>query len=380
MPATAVHSTEVTVDIRTRFIQDETKVYILFPGRGYRYADTMRETGLIFLDIPGFPIFSDGDVPGRSDIVKSIVLSERVRTWHNHNRPPDKEPDRRLDRITDFKETPWRRQFAAIIENFFTIPKQGDIFIVPGRMENSPVLFGEVVDEPGSCVALKSPFEFGEIIPARRVHWIKEMPRRTLPRWLDKKFPSPNPLRQVERSQFQYIFDMMYERYYFDGRFAVKIATESKEFSALDSYLLNQVVLYVAALHENYHESNIKDFALKSISDVVAHISFSDDIPELRVVIQSPGFIVIDAKNVIPIIASIFMTIGTGGGACAEPPSAKIVNSADQSALSKQCVGDIEMEVNQDIEMMGYKRWQELCRAEREARQRALLNPGMTVK
>lgn len=368
-----------TIDIKARFIDDKAKVYILFPGPGYRYFNTMEQEEAVFLDIPGFPIFQTGDVPQRSDIIKSIVVSDRVRDWHSHNRPLDKEPERRLDYVKDYNVTQWRQQFGAMVENFFNNIKLGDIIIVPGPKEESNVLFGEIIDAPGSSFAVQAPFYDDEYIPARKVRWIQRIQRRGLPRWLDNKIPNQNPLRQIERSQYQYIFDLMYERYYYDKRFAVKMRTESREFSALDSYLLNQVVLYITALHESLHDGHIKDIDKRSMSDVVSSIVFSSDIPEQRVIIQSPGFIVLDAKNVIPMVAGVFMAMSAATAGAGELPAPQIVNTSDQSQLSQQCVADIQDEVDKDIEMMGYRRWQELCRAELQARERTKLNSGMSA-
>ncbi len=44
------------IDIKTRFIPDERKVYLIFPGNNYRYYQSMVEQSVVYLDLPGFPV------------------------------------------------------------------------------------------------------------------------------------------------------------------------------------------------------------------------------------------------------------------------------------------------------------------------------------
>ncbi|MCI4680723.1 hypothetical protein K9U39_06905 [Rhodoblastus acidophilus] len=321
----------VTIDIKTRFIADDTRVYLVFPGPGYRYFQTMQNESVVFLNLPGFPIAALERLPDREAVIRGIVVSDRVREWHKSGAEADKEPERQIDKITDFRRTKWREQFAAIISNFFSQPRKGDIFIVPGPNEDSPVLFGEIVDETDPFIEVDSLLA-GEKIFARKVKWVREVQRRAIPRWLDKKIPSPNPVRQVERDKLPHIFDLMYERYYYDGHFVVKFETTSREFNALDNYLINQVFLYVAALHEHLHDASIGDVANRPIWEVVSGITFSEDIPEQRLIIQSPGYIALDARNIIPLVVGVFMTLSSATAASqTQPTPPTIVNTIDDS-------------------------------------------------
>lgn len=373
-----VQKSELIVDIRTRFLPLDARVFIIFPGPGYRYFDTMRQEFAVFLDIPGFPRF-DEKFPDRSDIVRSIVVSDRVREWHNKGMPSDARPERDLRKVADYRATQRRVQFAGMIEHFFDLP-EGTIFVVPGPDETSPVLFGELRGERRKFEPIASPDLPDEMIPGRRVEWINEVTRRELPRWLDKRMPSPNPLRQIEKSQHRYVFDLMYERYHYDGRFVVKLRTSSTEFTSLDDYLLNQVVLYAAALHQMQHDGLQVNVSDMPISEVVSRITFTSDIPELRIAISSPGFVVFDGKNIVPLVAGVFFAMTNALGANEPPVKPQIINSVDQSAVSIQCAADVEREVSADIDMMGYKRWQEKCRSDVELNRRTKLEPGLTVE
>lgn len=380
----------ITVDIRTRFLRDDQRCYILFPGSGYRHYEAMRDDQLVFLDLPGFPISAKESLKEADDLIKRVILSERIQEWHRTGRPADKPPAREIKNLSSHRETDARKRFAGLVRGFFETIRTGDIIIVPPSAYEHDVLFGEIVDDsqvefaelPTYRTGLENP-KFDKI-PGRKVRWVARLPRHAAPSWLERKIPSPNPLRQIERSYFEEIFDIMYERYFFDGKFACKFSVASQEFSALDNFLFQQIVLYTAALHESRHEANINDIASKAISVVVSELEFSQDIPDQRISINSPGHIVVYAKNIIPLVAGVLMTIAAATGSIGEGIGkyAEIVieNSADRGQVSSQCVSDIQQEVIGDMVAMGYQRWQELCMIEEQARKRTQISSGIAAK
>ena len=372
---------KVTVDLRTKFIPESRRVYILFPGAGYRYFEIMDTSGTIFLDVPGFPLGPNEQFGQLTDIVERITVSDRIKSWHLRQRPERELPPRRVSELGPIRRTPAKRQFAGLLRNFFTTLKQDDIIIVPGQSLEDDVLFGEVRLEKG-IVFTDVPTLPGEKVPALGVQWIKRVKRRVIPAWLEHKIASPNPLRQIEAEHFDAIFDLMYERYSYRGYFACKYDVSSPEFSSLDSFLFQQIVLYISALHEDYFEGNIEDIASKPIAVIASSIEYSDDIPDLRISINSPGHIVLYAKNMIPIVVAAMMTVAAAAppAAAGETPLVSFVNSVDRSSASKECQADVTAEVMEDLAAMGYVRWQELCAIEAQARLRTGINPGMPAK
>ncbi len=363
------------VDIRTKFISEEQRCYILFPGEGYRFYSDIKNNSAIFLDLPAFPKEAIED---RNELVRGIVLSERIKHWYRSGKETE-EPTRILNEIKGYRTTARRKQFAGVLRGFLDLPV-GSIVIVPPSDYEQDVLFGEIIDEELEWV--KSPIYGESTIPARKVKWIAQKQRNTIPIWLERKIPSPNPLRQIEKSFFPAIFDMMYERYFFNDEFVCKFSTTSREFSSLDNYLFQQVVLYITALHEAKNEGNITRISAKPISEVVSEIDFSDDIPDQRIVINSPGHIVIYAKNLIPLLTAVMIAMASANAQAASdvpPDRIVITNSVDQGKLSKQCAADIEQEATFEIDAMGYQRWRELCKIEQAQRNRTGLTSGVIV-
>lgn len=341
----------------------------------------MRDNEVVFLDLPGFPWEKGEDLRTIPDLVERIVVSERIQDWHRKDRPSNDLPIRDPSKLTDFRRTAARQQFAGLVRGFFTTISAGDIIIVPAPGYEDDMLFGEIVGD-GDPVWSKLPGYPDEKVPGRQVKWIARVPRGQVPPWLERKIPSPNPLRQVEQSYFSDIFDIMYERYYFDGNFACKFNVKSADFSSLDNFLFQQIVLYAAALHENRQEDNIKDIAKRAISVVVSELDFSQDIPDQRISINSPGHIVVYSKNIIPIIAGVFMALAVLTSTTSKISADDVVieNSVDRSQISQECISDVKQEVVDDLKAMGYQRWQELCTIEAQARKRTQISSGMDAR
>lgn len=370
---------QYTVDIQTRILPETHRAYILFPGDGYRYYEDMKNTNSVFLDLPGFPLPKDVGIAEAADLVERITISDRIRDWHRISGDPATKPSYDVADLTDYRRTRAKQQLAGLIRGFFKIAP-GSIIIVPPSSYDEDVLIGEIQSHsPVNVVLDRYP---GESFPARRVRWIKRIRRDAIPGWLERKIPSPNPLRQFEANFLPYIYDMTYERYFYNGTFACKFRVNSAEFSTVDSFLFQQITLYVAALFADRQDGDAGSVANLPISVVASRIRFSDDIPDQRISINSPGFIVLYSKNLIPILVGALMTIAVTAGAAGVTgtPVVNIVNSADQGSVSEQCVLDIQEEVMGDMQMMGVGRFRELCEIAAQAERRTQINPGMPVR
>jgi hypothetical protein len=341
----------------------------------------MKTESVVFLDIPAFPPPDNKVLNEDPDLIKRLVISDRVRDWHRKGNPTDDMPPRSIGDVKAYRRTTQRVQFASAIGRFFSFLKKGDVIVVPPQSFEDDILFGELMDEPNIINFVDSPDYLGEKIPCRRVEWKARKKRQDAPLWLTRKIASPNPLRQFERRHQEYVYDLMYERYYFDGKFACKIEVKSTDFSSLDNFLIQQLILYPVALRESAYIEEMDEFNPEDpISVTISKIKFFDEIPDQRISISSPGHIVVYARNLLPLIIGVMISTAAAVpvDAVSKPlPKVVVVNSADQSSTSKKCQSDVAAEVDSDINAMGYSRWRELCLIEFEARKRTDLSPGM---
>jgi hypothetical protein len=227
---------DLTIDLKTRFIPENNRVFIVFPGEGYRYYQTMESASAVFLDLPGFPVPKDRPISTADDLVKRVVVSDLFREWHRKGALIKDMPSRDPVNIQHFRMTKRRQQLGGMVENLFARLKRGDVVVVPPRALEDEVLYGEIDSDPDEVTLVSDPNRMGELIPARRVKWIARQPRMTVPGWLERKLPNQNPIRQIEKTLHKYIYDYMYERYFFDGQFVCKFKIDTPHFSSLDDF------------------------------------------------------------------------------------------------------------------------------------------------
>lgn len=364
----------VRVDLMTRFLSDNIRCYIMFPGSGYRYYTSMKETGFVFLDVPGFPFKQDEDIGDADDLVARVVVSERIRQWYREGAGEDALPPRTVSELSNFKETSARRQLAGLVRNFVKRVKVNDLFVVPPKHYTDDVLFGEIEEDDVHLV--DHPEISGEKVPAKKVRWIKRIERRRVPGWLERKIASPNPLRQIEREWFQSLFDIVYERYVYDGVYACKFSVSAHDFSSVDNYRLQRLFLFSSGAFALPRDS------LQSLpfSEIVDRAAETEDMPDQRIAISSPGHMVLYKKSLVPIVAAALIStalISGAGDSIAQTPTVEIVNSADDSEAADLCNVDVAAEVNGELQAMGFTKWQELCMIAARSRIRAGVDTRM---
>ena len=369
----------IRVDIKTRFIGDEHRVYIVFPGEGYRFYDTFLRESVIFLDIPGYPVPEGVPMSRDRDSAARFVISERIAAWHNKGRPENELPPRTVAELGRFRQSDKRAQMGTRIQNFFGRLKRGDVVIVPPQRFDQDVLYGEIVDDPDTVTLVDAPRHRGETIPARRVVWRARQRRLTAPGWLERRLPNQNPVRQLEEPYHKYVYDFMYARYFYKNEFVCRFKIDTEDFSSLDNFLIQQLFLYTTALFAARNTAVPIDVENRTVTDVVSSIDFSEDIPGQRIQIESPGNIVLYGINIIPLVTGVLMSLAAAVGPEAIDSQLVIDNSSDNSHISAQCTADIQQEVLNDLNAMGYARWQEVCLIEARARERTNVDPGMTT-
>lgn len=373
---------KLTIDIQTKFIKDNQKCYLLFPGRGYRFYNKMEASERIFLDIPGFQLNSDEVISEIDDLSQRVILSERIRKWHDKGAVKEDEPSRNLAELGEVKPTKGQLQLAGRVRNFFSTLKIGDIIIVPCKAFEGEVLFGEIISE--EIHKTRHPNYGADLIPSLKVKWLHRIQRSKVPTWLNHKIPNQNPLRSLERSHFPFVFDQMYGRYFFNDQFTCKLSITSKKFSSLDDFLIQQLLLFTTALHERVNDDIVGDVQKQAIAITATKISHSSDIPELRISINSPGYLSVGAKTIVPLLYIVFVAIAGASefANAAEFDAINVIieNSMDSSELSKQCISEIQTETKDEMAMMGYNKWQEYCQISEQSKMNNGLETGITVK
>ncbi len=352
---------KLTIDIQTKFFEDSTKIFVMFPGQGYKFHADFETQSAVFFDMPGFSL-PKGKKQNDIDFVKHVTMSERIKEWYLEGAKADDLPERNISGIKDYRATKRKIQLAGKIRNFFYEIKKGDIIVAPSKSYDEAVLFGIVEDDGYSLDVLSDEYK-NDTIPARKVKWVKKVPRHTVPTWLQRKFSTPTTIQQIENNHYSHVLDIMFDRYFYKEHFVSKFNSTSDDFSAVDSFNFNLFILFITALHGNHNTSNALDLNDKTILSIVSEVTHSSDAPDQRIEIQSPGRIILYGQNLIPLALAIFFALAPEWGFAEDGvlDDIEIINSLDNSTIAKTCNADIKQEVLEDLKMMGYQKWKELC-------------------
>ena len=72
---------ELTLDLRTRVVTSDIKIWRLFPGVDYKFLSAFEEQSVVFLDFPGLPLPDGQVVESLSDLPERIMVARAVRGW-----------------------------------------------------------------------------------------------------------------------------------------------------------------------------------------------------------------------------------------------------------------------------------------------------------
>lgn len=94
---------QIVIDFRTKILPANTRVWVMFPGEGYRFYQPMRENDVVFADFPALRL-DKFDIDDDRQLLNWLSLSQRVRSFHNEKQSQDKRPSYNPD---DYKRHTW---------------------------------------------------------------------------------------------------------------------------------------------------------------------------------------------------------------------------------------------------------------------------------
>lgn len=356
----------ITLDLRFRVVPADRQVFIAFPGKGYGLYSTFYKLNRIFPQLPGLDLFPGRPFLEQPEILARIARARRLRNWHRSKRQSDP-PSRRLseyDRVDAGLHT-----HKGVLAGFFERAKKGDlVFVPPGELVGY-VLIGELQDEPENFENIEIPelFERDEV-PARGVKWLATAPKTDLSLGMLRRFPKPNAFTTLDREFYREIFSLAYGSYSLDDLYVSRFDVTEADFNTIDDYRIQQLFNAVAAISQQRNAGNPD--GLKSIQaadgwdGIIDLLSDHSYIPDLSVNINSPGSLTLSCRRTVPLVVAALVALSAMGAketwTAAEAQTLVVKNSAAPAGDS--CTADVAEETLEQLKLMGYARWQNLCK------------------
>ena len=373
--------TRYTVDLRTKCILADQRIWRLFSGGSYTFLGAFISESVVFLDTPGLVLPDDMAEEPDFRLNQRVNVTHAVKLWaYDYYRSI------RLGHTGELKERPSIRvdtyprsvsnslqalKFA--VRSMFGEAKKGDLVVVPDQLRHRRVWIAEFLDAPNQVHNIRLPQYGTEAIPARRVHWFEPIDEGKLPTELSATLRSQNFFTLLGRQYRELVLGHSYGSYYSPDEYVALFATNAPDFEAPDGYHFNVLAMLASAL-----------FVSRSLQtmDEAIHATIP---PQFRLSqsynISSPGEIFVKASTPVPVVmAALFALFWASSTGAAPPDSSEvtIVNSLSDTT-DDQCFAEVSDAVRRSLNIMGMKVWEEACRATRRLSEGARLSADPKV-
>ena len=367
----------IEIDISTKVYGLDDTVYRLFPGRGYRHFDVMKQSSVVFLDFPGIGL------PGPEGYVRTDQqLDTLVRSEQKIGFVRETNDDLWLDIAVideaDLGEIRWSRNREQSLEWMNLLYRDiqyGDLVVVPGpvltkgedeQWVDEITLIGEIVDDAFVLQQGAPEHILLGCYTARRVRWLAEIDEVDLPIDTRLVLRTPNPLITLRVGAFTNVIGAAHHNVIVGDEFHARFVTRRAEYSALDSYHFNAFVLAVVAVQERILAGEHQPLEDASIYELAARVDRQANlVPIQESSIRSPGYTVLRTTGNIAAVIAVLFQLGL-------QPEGHLFADVDLHALEfvnslsdhfDPCEVGIDEAVRDTIDMLGHDRWYQMCRA-----------------
>lgn len=369
----------VKFNLATHIIPDTQSIWSVFPGQGKRYLRRFLDEKVIFLDMPGVALNATAIV--NIDLLRRhVAMSNAILKWNIEGRSGS-EPSRK---IADYKVKKSKTESAALanVRGMFSAMKKGDLILFAGASVYDPVNIGEITADFTPTDVMSHPRYPREEIPFRSVRWIQtKVERRDLSQDLSLLLSNRRAIISIPKSLHgEEVYRIAYGDYVLGDNARYKFHGPDYANYAPTTVPGLNLISYFAAAFNAIEEDELEAFLNLSIDEAIKNYFEQDALYSFEIDFASPGGYILHAKKaVLPLFVAV-MVAASGNPAFSldELKSANITNSvniavpsapsAGQQSVSSQCVLDIKEKYEAMMEVMGAKRWQELCKMNAEAK------------
>lgn len=372
------------VDLRTKVIAKDTKIYLARAGKGGHLFDAIRKAKAIGPDLPdlGLNLQSglDGDADVEAKVKRAHVLSHWLRT------PPAARSAKPTTRLADYKSAKKRRghaQIDSIVRSYFKDLKAGDLLVIPNPSPFGDAIIAEVLPVGQQAVQIPGSGRFeGHTFDGRPFGHFAKVKMSSLPRSVIELARAPTGFAQIVNQAVKHrIFELTYTEYVLDDEFASRIVTTKNDFSPFDGNVLNAFVTMVATNVETLQNSPGHPKLVGLVR--AAFLELPDDDLQVKININSPGYLAVIDRSIVPLVTAALLGIIVAAGfdstAIAQDLTVEVVNSKVEQALDL-CSKEVSQLTKSMLQFLPEDEFQETCEMLRRTHEATGAKPGVLVE
>lgn len=357
----------IKVELGTVILPDDHSVFKLFPGKGYKFYETILRTKIAFLDLRGLGELGPNASNWDDKKLLRLISEDRVRRQIEEGGKAPKK----------LRASTGDKQALTFLKGLIKA-RQGDLIMVPGSGYRSEVLIGQVLDEPGRLepVTIRGD-DTAEVYMGRRVRWVATRQKRLFDLELINQLQSRAAFFDIGYSHYEEVHRIAFDSYVYDGQFVGSFRTSKEIFTPKDNFLTSVWFELMEVVAEASSEGAELD--LDSIYEVVIQSDVDEaERQDLSISVQSPGKFTLRSLVATPLVTMALFAMASNGVSYAAAQKAKI-ETQSVAGVDDQCVGQVDQSVKDYLRILGKDRWEQACRAAVRARKQSTLETPVTL-
>jgi hypothetical protein len=364
---------KITITAGSKQIAPDARVWILHPGRGYRFYEEYAARKKVWMEFPGVELPNTFEL--NQDIVRRLRMGKAISDWYDRGQvgqAPSRDPD-------SYRLAAGKYLHEAV--GLYVTAKASDLILVPGKGYHEPVLVGELGERSRPARSARYP---DELIPARSVTWLKE----ELTKWdfshdlFMRMHRKPQAFAMLAKHLEEEVFDYAYDgNWIIEGeigssRLTVNPVDDQADFNAIGRSL--EVICYYAAMAKAIDDDQAAEFFQLGMRAAIDQF-YDADVLGGEISVHSPGELLNRAKRTsVALFVSAMISMTGADLAFGEPHEIVIDNSWEPTELD--CEVEVESYIRGLLDMMMLETYREVCEAHRIAAAKAGLSSSVQVE
>jgi hypothetical protein len=364
------HSVNVNVELDAYVLPADHKIYKFFPGKDYKFYDTIRSKGVAIIDVRGLDELDGRPGKWNEELVLECIARDRVNRQVSEGRP---RPTRIVRSVGD-------KATHTFLDALFYKASQGDLLLMPAKGYTTEVMIGRFATRSGTLSSIDIKDGDGEShrYYGRRINWIGSVEKRLLTDELITLLHSQAAFFAIYDLLHEQIYRRVYDNYVRDGYYIGTFRTSKNIFTPKDSFLTS-VWLELLDVLESARTTGTRLATGESIYElVIASDIDQDSRDDLSISVQSPGWFRIRSLVAAP-FASLAVFALAVQGVPYDQAVAATVSATMVRAVNDACMGDVDASVRDYITLLGRERWEQACKLAVQAQTEAKLNAKAQV-
>ncbi|MDF2366459.1 hypothetical protein [Sneathiella sp.] len=367
------------VDLNTRILENDHKVYLARPGKGYRLYDEFLANFVVGPEMPGVDLIPGRVISNQPNLDLRLKKSIAIRKWLNEGRKNKDRPSDSINSYKSFGNARSKGQLLAVLKGYFEEMQQTDLLVIPPGAFAKQTLIAEPIGDPEDFQNEKFEKYFEKYsIPTRKIKVLSEIEKRALPSHVQDIIAKPNMLVLLGKSEAEFFYRLAYGNYTVGGNNHAKLRVTSESYDTTDDLRIIAFLNFVALNTGNISISKTGNVA--SIKEA-AFADLGDFSPNFKSNINSPGWISLSSSYIIPLttvaLLGLAMSVGPDAVSLAENGNLAVINSSGPA--DNECVAEVHTSVIEQLNLLGLDRWQEACEIFKSAAEETGLETNVTV-